>query len=343
MEIPMKFSMGADISGTSQNAAPVAPQSQPVQPSAPQQGQILPPAEIIKDASIETFGRDVMEASMTMPIIVDFWATWCGPCKQLTPVLEKAILAHNGTMALVKVDVDKNQQLASQLGVKSMPTVMAFIGGQPVDGFMGAQPASEVEAFLDRVSKMAPAGGQDEQIAAQIEAGLGLAAQAVTDGDTERALTIYGQILDFDPQNEDALIAIAKLHMETGDLTKAKSVIEMLQTISGDADPSTALTALIKNVALAEQAEGLGDEADFVAILAKNPDDHQTRADLAILLNAKGKRDDAAQCLLDIMARDRAWNEDGARTQLLELFGAWGDADPATIEARRKLSIILFS
>lgn len=253
-------------------------------------------------------------------------------------------MARNGTMALVKVDVDKNQQLASQLGVQSMPTIMAFIGGQPVDGFMGAQPASEVEAFLDRVAKMAPAeGGQDQQIAAQIETGLEMAAKAVSEGDAQSALAIYGQILDFDPQNEAALIAIAKLHMEAGDLTKAKSVIEMLEAVGGEAAPSPALTALAKSVALAEQAEALGDEADFVAKLDKDPDDHQTRADLAILLNAKGKRDEAAQCLLDIMGRDRDWNSDGARTQLIEFFGAWGDADPATIEARGKLSIILFS
>lgn len=336
--------MGADISGTSGSPAQAAsPASSPASPPA-QQGEILPPAELIKDSSIATFAQDVMEASANVPVIVDFWATWCGPCKQLTPILEQAITARAGQVLLVKVDVDKNQQLASQLGIQSMPTVMAFINGQPVDGFMGAQPASEVEAFLDRVIKMAPAGGsQQAQLAAQIEAGLEVAAQAVTEGDMPRAMSIYSQILEQEPHNETALIAIAKMHLDADDLEKAKSILEMLSSIDDAAKPSTELAALRKTIELAEQAASLGDEAEFITKLDANPDDHQTRADLAIQLNAKGQREEAAQCLLDIMARDRSWNEDGAKAQLLEFFAAWGDADPATIQARRKLSIILFS
>ncbi len=288
--------------------------------------------DLIKDTTTQTFMADVIEASKTQPVLIDFWAPWCGPCKQLTPVLEKAVKAAKGKVKLVKMDIDKNPEIPGQMGIQSIPAVVAFSNGQPVDGFMGALPESQVMAFLERLTK----GKIEDEGANLLEA----AEAALADGDAAAAADIFAQILQEDSSNIAALAGLARCYVATGNFEQAKKTLAMIpEAKQSDAAVAAARAALD----LAVQAEAAGPLDDLQKKVDADPLDHQARADLAAALNAAGQRMEAADHLLAIVRKDRKWNEDGARKQLVQFFEAWGATDPATLEGRKKLSSILFS
>ena len=290
-------------------------------------------ASKVKDVTTASFKADVMVASTRQPVLVDFWAPWCGPCKQLAPVLEKAVADSKGKVALVKMNIDDHPQVAGQLGIQSIPAVIAFDKGQPVDGFMGAVPESQVRGFIERLVGPLEAGA--EALIAEAEA-------AVAAGDAAGAAGLYARVLAEDETNLKAIGGLAKLHVEVGDLDEAKAVLSMAPPPAPGKDPDPAIAAALAAIHLAEQAASVGDTAALEKALAANPDDHQARFDLAVALNGRGDRDGAANALLDIIKRDRRWNDDAARKQLLQFFEAWGLMDAATVTARRKLSSIWF-
>lgn len=297
---------------------------------------------LIIESSTARFQADVLEASLNRPVLVDFWALWCGPCKQLTPALEKVVRAHAGKIALVKINVDENQALAGQMGVQSIPAVFAFLGGRPVDGFMGALPESEVAKFAQKLidaAARAGLGGAPDDAEAQIKAALDAAAEALDANDIERAYQIYAAVLQHAPDTVAALVGIARIQFKSGDFEAARATLDMLPEDHGDTDA----TALAKAIGLAEEAAKLGDPAALQARLESNPDDHAARFDLAMIFNARDEKLAAAEALVEIMRRDRAWQDDGARKKLLELFEIWGFKDPATVKGRRMLSSLLFS
>ena len=283
---------------------------------------------LISDTTTATFRQDVMTESMTQPVLVDFWAPWCGPCKQLTPVIEKVVKSAGGKVKLVKMNIDEHPQIAGQLGIKSIPAVIAFQRGQPIDGFMGALPESQVKQFVERL--IGPLGAGDEEFA-EAEA-------ALKAGDVEAAADIYRALLEEDPAEPRALGGLAQALVALGEMEAARQLLD-----SAPAGNHTAISAARAALELAEQASNVGDLAGLEAALAKNPGDHQARFDLAVALNANGRRDEAANRLLEIIKADRNWNDDGARKQLVQFFEAWGPMDPATLAARRKLSTLLFS
>jgi putative thioredoxin len=288
--------------------------------------------DLIKDTTTATFRQDVLAESMKQPVLVDFWAPWCGPCKQLTPVLEKAVKAAGGKVKLVKMNIDEHPQIAGQLGVQSIPAVFAFQRGQPVDGFMGALPESQVKGFIERlVGPLGPSAAED--LMAEAEA----LAQA---GDAAGAAELYAALLQGDPENTAALAALAKLHVDIGDIEGAKRFLAMAPAAKQN---DAALAGARAAIELAEQAASLGDLADLQRRVEADPKDHQARFDLALGLNARGRREDAVNHLLEIIRRDRNWNEDGARKQLVQFFEAWGPMDEMTIAGRRRLSSILFA
>ena len=295
------------------------------------------PAELpvteFKDVTTATFATDVIAASRQLPVLVDFWAPWCGPCKQLAPYLEKAVADSGGRVALVKMNIDDHPSIPGQLGIQSIPAVIAFKNGKPVDGFMGAQPEGKIVEFIARVA------GPDEtalQIAEYLKAGQ----EKLAAGETEAALEIFSVLLEQDPDNQEAAIGLASCLADLNDIAAAKEIAER---VSEDARKLPAFAALQAKITLGEQVALLGDPREFEQRLANDPKDHQARFDLAMIENAKGSRDAAADHLLHIIRTDRTWNEDGARKQLLQLFEAWGPADPASLSARRKLSSALFS
>ena len=285
---------------------------------------------LIKDATTASFSADVITESARQPVLVDFWAPWCEPCKQLAPILEKTVKAAGGKVKLVKMNIDEHPEIPGRLGVRSIPAVIAFQRGQPVDGFMGALPESEVRGFIERL--VGPIGGVGDLIA---EAQTLLAA-----GDAVAALELYASILDENPADLEALAGLAKLHVETGDLEAARGILDLAPAGS---DQHQGLIAARAALALAEQAGAVGDLAGLKRKSEADPDDHQARFDYAIALNAENRREEAASALLDIIRRDRGFNDDAARKQLLQFFEAWGAADPATIAARKRLSTVLFS
>ncbi len=287
----------------------------------------------VKDVTTATFKQDVMTASMRQPVLVDFWAPWCGPCKQLAPILEKAVGDAEGKVLLVKMNIDEHPQIAGQLGVQSIPAVIAFDKGQPVDGFVGVLPESQVRGFLERL--VGPLGGGAESLVKEAEA-------AVASGEVDLAAELYAQVLTEDETNPKAIGGLARLHVDAGDLDQARAVLSMAPIPAVGKEPDPAVSAALAALHLAEKAESVGDLAPLEAALAANPDDHQARFDLAVALNAKGERGQAADELLTIIKSDRAWNDAGARRQLLQFFEAWGLMDPTTVAARRKLSAIWF-
>jgi putative thioredoxin len=272
---------------------------------------------------------DVIEASKTTPVLVDFWATWCGPCKQLTPVLEKVVREAKGAVRLVKIDVDRNPGFAGQLRVQSIPTVYAFVNGQPVTGFQGAQPESEIRRFVDRLSGPPPASEIDEVLAQ--------AKESFELGDIGGAAQGYAAVLQMDPENVKALGGMARCCLLGGDVEQAAAIVAMAPADAKDPDLDAARAAL----ALADSAAS--ETAPFEQRLARDPDDHEARYELAGAFAAQGRFDQAADQLLTIIARDRGWNDEAARKQLLTVFEAAGATSDVTRQGRRRLSSILFS
>lgn len=288
-----------------------------------------PAGDLIKDGTDASFMADVIEASKTQPVIVDFWATWCGPCRQLTPALEKAVTALKGAVRLVKIDVDKNPAYAGQLRVQSIPTVYAFVNGQPVDGFQGAQPESEIKAFLNRLIGPPPASEVDELLAQ--------AKESFELGDFGGAAQGYAEALRMDRENVKAIGGLARVYLAGGQLEEAEALVAMVPADAKDADLDAARAALV----LAQA--GSAETAPFEQALATDPDDHQARFDLAGALAGQGDFEGAADHLLQIIERDRAWNEEAARKQLLVVFEAAGPMSEVARQGRRRLSSILFS
>ncbi len=290
------------------------------------------PENLIKDTTTATFRQDVMTESMTQPVLVDFWAPWCGPCNQLTPVLEKAVKAAGGKVKLVKMNIDEHPQIAGQLGIQSIPAVIAFTKGQPVDGFMGALPEGQVKAFIERL--VGPAGpSAAEDLLAEADA-------RAAAGDATGAAELYAAVLAQEPENVAAIAALAKLHLELGDLEGARRFLAMAPQ-GKENDPAVAGARAA--IELAEQAASLGDLGDLQKRIETDPKDFQARYDLALALNARGKREEAIDQLIEIVRRDRAWNDDAARKQLVQFFEAWGPTDEMTNLGRRRLSSVLFA
>jgi len=298
------------------------------QDSAPAAG-----GSLVKDTTTAGFAADVIQESRNQPVLVDFWAPWCGPCKQLAPALEKAVGEAGGRVKLVKMNIDDHPSIAGQLGIQSIPAVIAFVDGQPVDGFMGAVPESKIREFIDKVS--GPDGGAEALADALAGAGEMRAA-----GDLQGAAQIYAAVLADAPDNLDAIAGLAETLLDAGDEANAREVLARAPQGSEEAPQLAGIRA---RLALAEQVAGLGDPAVLERRLAADPKDHQARFDLALIHNALGERDKAADALLAIMKADRNWQDDGARLQLLKFFEAWGMTDEATLSARRKLSSLLFS
>jgi putative thioredoxin len=292
-------------------------------------------SDLIKETTTQTFVKDVIEESKRQPVLIDFWAPWCGPCRQLTPILEKAVRAAKGKVKLVKMNIDEHPAIPGQMGIQSIPAVIAFVNGQPADGFMGAVPESQVTAFIDKLTAGMPGAGEPNiaEILAEAEA-------VLAEGDPATAASIYAEVLAADATNIAALAGLAKCYVATGAIEQAKQTLAMVpESKRNDA----AVKAVQASLDLAEQAKAVGPVTELEQKVAANPLDHQARFDLATALNASGKRAEATHQLLEIVKRDRKWNEDGARKQLVQFFEAWGPTDEATVDGRKRLSTILFS
>src|SRR6185437_16251743 len=285
-------------------------------------------ADLIKETTTQTFVKDVIEESKRQPVLVDFWADWCGPCRQLTPVLEKAVHGAKGKVKLVKMDIEAHpsvfQQIPGQMGIQSIPSVIAFVNGQPADGFMGALPESQVNAFIEKLTKGMTAPGEPNiaEILQEAEA-------VLAEGDAAAAAQIYAEVLSLDATNIAALAGLAKCYVTTGAVDQARQTLGMVPEAKRN---DAAVKAVQAAIDLAEQASSLGPVTELEQKVAANPLDHQARFDLATALNAMGKRSEATAQLLEIVKRDRKWNDDGARKQLVQFFEAWGGADEATVE-----------
>jgi putative thioredoxin len=287
---------------------------------------------LVKDTTTQTFVKDVIEESKRQPVLVDFWAEWCGPCKQLGPVLEKVVRAAKGKVKLVKMDIDKHPSIPGQLGIQSIPAVFAFVNGQPIDGFLGALPESQVTAFIERVTKDR-IGGEEKDL-------LKTADDALANGDAAGAAELYAGVLAQDSSNVAALAGLARSYVRTGALEQAKQTLALVPEAKRN---EAAVAAARASLEVAEQAQAVGPIAELEQKVAANPLDHQARFDLAVALNSKGRRQEAVDNLIEIVKRDRKWNDDGARKQLVQFFEAWGPTDEATVDGRKRLSSVLFA
>jgi len=300
-----------------------------------EQGSVPTPqaaTDLIKETTTQTFVKDVIEESKRQPVLVDFWAEWCGPCKQLAPVLEKVVGATKGKVKLVKMDIDKHPSIPGQLGIQSIPAVFAFVNGQPVDGFLGALPESQVVAFIERITKDR-IGGEEQDL-------LKTADEALAKGDAAGAANLYAQVLAQESGNIGALAGLARSYVSTGAIEQAKQTLALVPEAKRN-DPAVAAARAALEVA--EQAQSVGPIAELEQKVAANPLDHQARFDLAVALNSKGQRQEAVDNLISIVQRDRKWNDDGARKQLVQFFEAWGPTDEATVNGRKRLSSVLFA
>ncbi len=285
---------------------------------------------IIKETTTQAFSADVLAESAHQPVLVDFWAPWCGPCKQLGPILEKVVKSAGGKIKLVKMNIDEHPQIAERLGVRSIPAVILFQRSQPVDGFMGALPESQLRGFIERF--IGPLDDGADRIA-EAEA-------ALAQGDAAAAVRLFSELLAHDPADMAALGGLVRSHVGAGDLAAAEALLSQASpSVAGD-PAIVAARAALENAA---QAASVGDLSELAVLILSEPNNHKARLDLAVALNALGRREEAADALLEIVKRDRNWNEDGGRKQLLQFFDAWGATDPNTIAARRKLSSLLFS
>lgn len=288
--------------------------------------------DIVKDSTSAGFAKDVIEASRSALVLVDFWAPWCGPCKQLTPVIEKVVRSYGGKVRLVKINTDEHPAIAGQLRIQSLPTVYAFQDGRPLDGFMGVQPESAIRELIDRAL-----GANAE---ADLTAILAAADQAREAGDLQGAAEAYAAVLQEDQQNAAALAGLAHCYLASGDAERAEQMIALVP-------PDKRSMAAVQSVKAALELAHMAGEADNTQELSRavdaNPADYQSRFDLAVGLAARGRKEEALDHLLEIVRRQRTWNEEAARKQLVQLFDAWGPKDPLTLDGRRRLSSLLFS
>jgi putative thioredoxin len=288
----------------------------------------------VKDVTTATFMKEVVDGSFEAPVIVDFWAPWCGPCKQLGPILEKTVRATNGAVRMVKLNIDENPQIAQQMRIQSIPAVYAFKDGRPVDGFVGALPESQVKQFVQRVG-----GGKGGPSA--VEEALVMAKEALQSGDHKSAGALFSQILQRDPENVEALAGNARAMIANHDFAKAR---QLLDRVPKENATHTEITAARSALDLAEQAQkAMAGASKLRARLAQNPDDHEARFELATGLFGSGDREAAVAELLTLFKRDREWNEQAARKQLVKFFEAMGPTDPLTLSGRRRLSAQMFS
>ena len=301
-------------------------------PNAP---PVAPAGDLIKESSEAAFAQDVIEVSQEVPVIVDFWAPWCEPCKQLGPLLEKVVTEANGAVKMVKIDIDQNQNLAQQLRIQSIPAVYAFYQGKPVDAFQGAQPESQIREF---VTKLTQTAGTEEK--SPVDEALEQAEALIESGQFEQAGAVYSQVVQHAPDNITAKAGLARCCIETGNTAGAQ---ELIDTLSDDERMDTAFTSVISSLDLAEKAAEAGDLGPLQVAVEANPKDHEARYNLALALYAGGQAEAAIDALIEIIRQNRGWNDDAARLELLKLFEAIGPTDPLTMDGRKKLSSILFS
>jgi len=330
---PYAPASGGQMSGTVTFGDQAKPAQQPAQAAA-QSGGVA--GDLISDTTTAGFTADVIQASRDATVLVDFWAPWCGPCKQLTPIIEKVVNESKGRVKLVKLNIDDHPAIPGQMGIQSIPAVVAFAGGKPVDGFMGALPESQIREFIDKVAGPAPASSADEQIAQIVTQ----SREALAAGDVETAARGFGAVLQMDQGHVGAITGMAACMLAAGELDRAEKLLNAVP-VEERTDPEIA--SVFKRLEMAKEVAELGDPVELEARLASNPDDHEARIQFAKILNAKGHRDAAADELFTIMRKDPKWEDEAARKMLLEFFEAWGPVDQATLSARRKLSSLLFS
>ncbi|MEZ5816960.1 MAG: thioredoxin [Hyphomicrobiaceae bacterium] len=289
-------------------------------------------ADVIKESSTAGFKADVLDASRQMPVIVDFWAPWCGPCKQLTPVIEKVVRSFGGKVRLVKINIDEHPAIAGQLRVQSIPTVYAFRDGRPIDGFQGALPESQVKAFVERLV--------GDEMGADLAEAMAEANKLLEAGDVQTAAEIFAAVIKEDRENVEAIAGLARVYMKTGDMARAEQTLSL---VPPDKQTHQAVASIKAALDLAKHGAAPGKIGELMAAVEANPADHEARIELAMAHAAAGDKEAAVDQLLESFRRDKGWNEQAARKQLLQLFEAWGPKDPATLDGRRRLSSLLFS